>query len=163
MTTVKGISRAEFEKRFGTDQSCMAYLAEPKWGKGFECRVCGHDMAYKGKKHYQKRCKKCGREESAIDRISQNKLTTRYFYHHGYWDGVEREFRGFGRVDQFDTETFEAYNSEQLVLNENFDGVSSEEYSPPVYTKNWFNLGPVQLPCNFHDNSEKRTSVYRSI
>ena len=82
----------------------------------------------------------------AIDRISQNKLVTRYFYHHGYWDGVEREFRGFGRVDQFDTETFEAYNTDSLVLDENFIRVSPESYSPPVYTKNWFNLGPVQLP-----------------
>ncbi|NEN25084.1 hypothetical protein G3O08_16410, partial [Cryomorpha ignava] len=82
----------------------------------------------------------------AIDRISQNKLVTRYFYHHGYWDGVEREFRGFGRVDQFDTETFEAYNEDSLVLNENYDSVSPESYSPPVYTKNWFNLGPIQLP-----------------
>ena len=35
------------------------------------------------------------------------KLTTEYRYHHGYWDGAEREFRGFGRVDQLDTETFE--------------------------------------------------------
>jgi hypothetical protein len=30
--------------------------------------------------------------------------TTRYAYHHGTFDGVEREFRGFGRVDQWDTE-----------------------------------------------------------
>ena len=25
-------------------------------------------------------------------------------YHHGYFDGVEREFRGFGLVEQLDTE-----------------------------------------------------------
>ena len=29
--------------------------------------------------------------------ISGGKLTTEYRYHHGYWDGAEREFRGFGR------------------------------------------------------------------
>jgi RHS repeat-associated protein len=89
-----------------------------------------------------------------IDEISKGKLTTRYFYHHGYWDGGEREFRGFGRVDQFDTETFDHYNNESL-----FDGVSSslslgeggggalgvslEHYAPPVLAKNWFHLGPV--------------------
>jgi hypothetical protein len=39
-----------------------------------------------------------------IDAISGGKLTTEYSYHHGYWDGVEREFRGFGRVDHRDTE-----------------------------------------------------------
>jgi len=65
MTTVKGLSRADFEKRFGTEQQCMAYLAEQKWGNGFVCRVCGHDSAYKGKKHFHKRCRNCGREESA--------------------------------------------------------------------------------------------------
>src|SRR5262245_19910981 len=42
-----------------------------------------------------------------IDEISRGKLATEYRYHHGYWHGGEREFRGFGRVDQFDTETFE--------------------------------------------------------
>ena len=44
-----------------------------------------------------------------IDHISRTKLVTTYKYHHGYFDGREREFRGFGRVDQFDTETFEDF------------------------------------------------------
>ena len=39
-----------------------------------------------------------------IDHISKTKLVTTYKYHHGYYDGREREFRGFGRVDQCDTE-----------------------------------------------------------
>ena len=42
-----------------------------------------------------------------IDRLSRGKLTTEYRYHHGYWDGAEREFRGFGMVEQLDTETFD--------------------------------------------------------
>jgi RHS repeat-associated protein len=84
-----------------------------------------------------------------IDEISKGKLTTRYFYHHGYWDGGEREFRGFGRVDQFDTETFERYNEDNLVLegdplgSSTPLGVSVEHYAPPVLAKNWFHLGPV--------------------
>ena len=41
-----------------------------------------------------------------IDRISRNRFVTRYAYHHGYFDGPEREFRGFGMVEQFDTEEF---------------------------------------------------------
>ncbi|WP_156119623.1 SpvB/TcaC N-terminal domain-containing protein [Leptolyngbya sp. KIOST-1] len=49
-----------------------------------------------------------------IDEISKGKLTTEYRYHHGYWDGAEREFRGFGRVDQRDTEVFEDYISAEL-------------------------------------------------
>src|SRR5439155_4969431 len=41
-----------------------------------------------------------------IDHFSKGKLTTEYHYHHGYWDGAEREFRGFGMVEQRDTESF---------------------------------------------------------
>ncbi len=33
-----------------------------------------------------------------------NRFVTRYAYHHGFFDGVEREFRGFGMVEQWDTE-----------------------------------------------------------
>ena len=48
-----------------------------------------------------------GRARSeVIDHVGRTKLTTTYRYHHGYYDGREREFRGFGRVDQFDTESF---------------------------------------------------------
>ncbi|MEU2032609.1 SpvB/TcaC N-terminal domain-containing protein [Nocardia amamiensis] len=36
------------------------------------------------------------------DVISGNRFTTRYIYHDGYYDGAEREFRGFGMVEQID-------------------------------------------------------------
>ena len=42
------------------------------------------------------------------DRISRNYFVTSYTYHHGYFDGVEREFRGFGMVEQLDTEELAA-------------------------------------------------------
>src|SRR5439155_2736690 len=38
------------------------------------------------------------------DRISGNRFVTRSAYHHGFYDGAEREFRGFGLVEQWDTE-----------------------------------------------------------
>ena len=38
------------------------------------------------------------------DYVSRNRFVARYTYHHGFYDGLEREFRGFGRVDQLDTE-----------------------------------------------------------
>ena len=37
---------------------------------------------------------------TTFDRISGNRFATSYKYHHGYFDGVEREFRGFGMVEQ---------------------------------------------------------------
>lgn len=82
-----------------------------------------------------------------VDAISQGKLTTEYHYHHGYWDGAEREFRGFGRVDQLDTEIFADYN--QLGLHgevspfEAFQGDRTQFFSPPTLTKTWFHQGPI--------------------
>jgi len=78
-----------------------------------------------------------------IDDISKGKLTTEYTYHHGYWDGGEREFRGFGRVEQKDTQSFSNYNAPGLHGLTGFLGVNQEHYTPPLLTKTWFHLGPV--------------------
>src|SRR5690606_37353042 len=56
-----------------------------------------------------------------LDLLSGGKLVTQYNYHHGYWDGFEREFRGFACVDVQDTETFERYNTQDLFSNESTD------------------------------------------
>ena len=45
-----------------------------------------------------------------IDELSRGKKTTQYQYHDGYWDGVDREFRGFGMVEQYDSESFDEYD-----------------------------------------------------
>jgi len=66
---------------------------------------------------------------TVTDTFSQSTLTTQYSYHHGYWDGADREFRGFARVDQRDA---------QLFL-----GGTDQHYSPPTETRTWFHLGPV--------------------
>jgi RHS repeat-associated protein len=73
------------------------------------------------------------------DHISRNRFITRYAYHHGYFDGVEREFRGFGMVEQFDTEEFAALGaSGDFPTGENIDAAS---HVPPVLTKTWFHTG----------------------
>jgi RHS repeat-associated protein len=80
-----------------------------------------------------------------IDQISGGKLTTEYRYHHGYWDGAEREFRGFGRVEQTDTEVFEDYDQTGL-HGEGFAFAPVDRnkyFSPPMLTKTWFHQGPV--------------------
>jgi RHS repeat-associated protein len=79
-----------------------------------------------------------------IDDISRGKLTTEYAYHHGYWDGAEREFRGFGIVEQFDTETFELYTERGLHGEAvDFSPVGQAHFSPPTCTRTWFHQGPV--------------------
>jgi len=79
-----------------------------------------------------------------IDQISQGKLTTEYRYHHGYWDGAEREFRGFGMVEQLDTETFADYHATGAGgPGTQFEPVLEKHFSPPLLTKTWFHQGPV--------------------
>jgi RHS repeat-associated protein len=79
-----------------------------------------------------------------IDQISGGKLTTEYRYHHGYWDGAEREFRGFGMVEQADTETFERYNTGGLHgEGVPFEAVEARHFSPPTLTKSWFHQGSI--------------------
>ena len=73
------------------------------------------------------------------DYISRNRFVSQYSYHHGYFDGIEREFRGFGRVDQLDTEEFGA-----LALPSSFPQPSNQDPSsnvPPALTKTWFHTG----------------------
>lgn len=64
MKTIRGLSRKEFDSKFGTDEQCIRHLADLKWKNGFQCQNCTHNSAYKGKKWLNKRCKKCGMEES---------------------------------------------------------------------------------------------------
>lgn len=79
-----------------------------------------------------------------IDHFSQGKLTTEYHYHHGYWDGAEREFRGFGMVEQRDTETFDTYTSPGLHGGDvAFVHVDQQHFSPPTLRKTWFHQGPI--------------------
>ncbi|OWO79823.1 virulence protein [Photorhabdus luminescens] len=61
------------------------------------------------------------------DEISGNKLVTTLRYAHGAWDGREREFRGFGYVEQTD--------SHQLAQG------NAPERTPPALTKNWYATG----------------------
>ncbi len=83
-----------------------------------------------------------------LDLLSGGKLATEYSYHNGYWDGAEREFRGFAQVDAQDTETFERFKTTSLIKQEGNnlntpEHLSFEQYTPPVLTKSWFYPGPV--------------------
>ncbi|MCQ3976647.1 MAG: hypothetical protein DPW09_24710 [Anaerolineae bacterium] len=90
-----------------------------------------------------------------IDEISGGKLTTEYKYHHGYWDGLEREFRGFGMVEQFDTETFEQYHQPGKHGDKgNFKPVESRQFSPPTLTRTWFHQGPIEAESGLWAESD---------
>ena len=68
------------------------------------------------------------------DLVSHHRYATTRTYHHGYFDGVEREFRGFGCIEQLDADeiTLPAANN------------AAEWRLPPVLTKTWFHTGVFQ-------------------
>jgi RHS repeat-associated protein len=74
-----------------------------------------------------------------FDYISRNRFVTRYAYHHGYFDGEEREFRGFGMVEQFDTEEFATLSASNTFPSG--DNIDAASHMPPVLTKRWFHTG----------------------
>ena len=43
---------------------------------------------------------------TVTDKWRKTSFSSTYSYHHGYFDGIEREFRGFGRVEQVDVESY---------------------------------------------------------
>ncbi|KAH8728863.1 virulence plasmid 65kDa B protein-domain-containing protein, partial [Phaeosphaeriaceae sp. PMI808] len=81
----------------------------------------------------------CVERVETYDRISRNRFATLYAYHHGYFDGVEREFRGFGMVEQWDTGEFAALSTSTLFPDAT--NIDEATHVPPVYTKTWFHTG----------------------
>ncbi|HEX9952129.1 MAG TPA: SpvB/TcaC N-terminal domain-containing protein, partial [Rubricoccaceae bacterium] len=105
---------------------------------------------------------------TALDLIAGGRRTTEYAYHHGYWDGAEREFRGFGRVDQRDAETIggsgttgsaeaadlaagRVSSGPQALPLRDTEGLAGRAPaaalpiapSPPVESRTWFHLGAI--------------------
>lgn len=78
--------------------------------------------------------------QEVYEAVMDKHFVTRYAYHHGYFDSIEREFRGFGMVEQWDTEDYAALQENTL-----FEAVganwSEQTDVPPVYTKTWFHNG----------------------
>jgi RHS repeat-associated protein len=73
------------------------------------------------------------------DLISRNRFVTRYAYHHGYFDGEEREFRGFGMVEKWDTDEIGALKAGGTLPDAS--NIDESSYVPPAYTKTWFHTG----------------------
>jgi len=67
--------------------------------------------------------------QSSFDEISGNRLTQQYRYRRGTYAGLDREFRGFGFVQQLDTQ--EMAQATAVDLPE----------APPSLTKVWYNTG----------------------
>ncbi|WP_346152767.1 SpvB/TcaC N-terminal domain-containing protein [Streptomyces labedae] len=73
------------------------------------------------------------------DKWRGTSFSSTYSYHHGYFDGIEREFRGFGRVEQVDVEDY----GEFADANGGSPYVTPDDrlYQPPVMTVTWYHTG----------------------
>lgn len=81
----------------------------------------------------------CVKRVSVYDKWRKATFTTTYSYHHGYYDGVEREFRGFGRVEQVDSESYATFSAD----NSGSTHITDDQtlYQPPAKTVTWFHTG----------------------
>ena len=84
----------------------------------------------------------CVARVTITDQWRDTTFATTYSYHHGYFDGVEREFRGFGRVEQVDVESYGTF----AAANTGSPYVTPDHtlYQPPVKTITWFHTGAAR-------------------
>lgn len=78
----------------------------------------------------------CVSKSEIHERVTGARFLSSYKYHHGFYDHTEREFRGFGMVEQTDSERFEhwAKGNASNVVDDTL-------HQPPVLIKSWFHTG----------------------
>jgi RHS repeat-associated protein len=72
--------------------------------------------------------------------VSRTSSVSTYSYHHGYYDGVEREFRGFARVDQLDADSMPRQSGTGTFTST--PETAGDDFTlPPVLTRTWYHTG----------------------
>lgn len=74
MKILKGLSRQEFREQFGTEEQCLAFLSASKWGDDYSCLKCKNEKYCTGRKMHNRRCTRCGYEESPTANTLFHKL-----------------------------------------------------------------------------------------
>jgi RHS repeat-associated protein len=78
----------------------------------------------------------CVARVTTTESVTGHRFVQQLTYRHGYYDHVEREFRGFGCVDTLDTERVEHF-----VRQGGADIVDQGLDQPPVLTRTWYHTG----------------------
>lgn len=81
----------------------------------------------------------CVNRTTTKDLITGVQFSSHYRYRHGYFDHEENEFRGFGMVEQTDTEKFEHW-----IKSGASNIVERDLHQDPVLTRTWFHTGAFE-------------------
>src|SRR5205085_3106260 len=81
----------------------------------------------------------CVEKVTVTDKWRKMTFSSTYSYHHGYFDGIEREFRGFGRVEQVDVESYGEFAQGNTASP--YITADKTLYQPPVKTITWYHTG----------------------
>jgi hypothetical protein len=74
MKILKSLSREDFKEKFGTKEQCLIYLSNEKWGDFYTCIKCEKTKYCEGRKPFNRRCSKCGYDESATENTLFHKV-----------------------------------------------------------------------------------------
>lgn len=90
-----------------------------------------------------------------LDFVSGSQHCETYQYHHGHYDPVEREFRGFGRVDRQDAESFDEQLHFDVEGGESLQLLAEKYHLPPVQIKTWYHTGAWYPSGEMRDQYQK--------
>jgi RHS repeat-associated protein len=105
------------ETRLTYSSSSAHYLRDVAAGRGWSTRLPGHHLVID--------------RREVLDHIGNTRSVQRFEYHDGYYDGVERELRGFGQVDVYDADA--ALGTAP--------GPGAAAFAVPRLVRTWFHLG----------------------
>ena len=63
-TIFRGVNSIKFHNRFKYDNDYLIYLSEIKWAARYKCKRCKNEKFGNGKNPQNRRCTKCGYDES---------------------------------------------------------------------------------------------------
>lgn len=78
----------------------------------------------------------CVSRTEVRDSVSGSQYVREFRYRHGYYDHEEREFRGFGMVEETDSESFDRFRKSGAS-----NVVPEPLHQPPRRTRTWFHTG----------------------
>ena len=97
--------------------SAAHYLRDLASGRGWSTKLPAHHPVVD--------------RREVLDQIGNTRSVQRFEYHDAYYDGEEREQRGFGQVDSYDAEAVDGTTP----------GPTAAAFTAPSLVRTWFHLG----------------------